>query len=97
MVNNTEERDEQNKYVSYQSETSFIDMIDHLKPSLRKAPDEIIIHAGTNDIINNVNYSSNIKKIVKLVPETASTQKMKFSIKAFFSKYEQVRSKLRIW
>ena len=29
-----------------------IDMIDHLKPSLRKAPDEGIIHAGTNDITN---------------------------------------------
>ena len=97
MVNSTEVRDEQHKSVSYQSETSFIDMIDHLKPSLRKAPDKIIIHAGPNDIINNVNYSSNVKKIVKLVPETATTQNMKFSIKDFFSKCEQVRSKLRIW
>ena len=29
-----------------------IDIIDHLKPSLRKAHDEGIIHSGTNDITN---------------------------------------------
>ena len=50
---------------------SSIDIINHLKPSLRKALDGIIIHAGTNDITNNVNYLSNVKKIVKLVRETS--------------------------
>ena len=40
---------------------STIDIINHLKLSLRKAPDEIIIHAGTNDIKNIVNYLSNVK------------------------------------
>ena len=35
---------------------SSIDIIDHLKPSIGKALDEIIIHAGTNNITNNVNY-----------------------------------------
>ena len=45
--------------------TSSTDIIAHLKPDLRKAPDEIIIHAGTNHIANNINYLSNVKRIVK--------------------------------
>ena len=47
---------------------SSVDLIDYLKPSLRKAPDEIIIHAGTNDITSNVNYLFNVKKDRKISP-----------------------------
>ena len=41
---------------------SSIDILDHIKPSLRKVPEQIIIHAGTNDISNNNNYLKNVKK-----------------------------------
>ena len=41
---------------------SSIDILDHIKPSLRKAPEQIIIHAGTNDISN---YLKNVKKNCK--------------------------------
>ena len=47
---------------------SSVDLIDYLKPSLRKAPDEIIIHAGTNDITSNANYLFNVKKDRKISP-----------------------------
>ena len=47
-----------------------IDILDHIKLSLRKAPEQIVIHGGTNDISNNTNYLKNVKKIVKLVKET---------------------------
>ena len=40
-----------------------LDILDHIKPSLRKAPEQIIIHAGTNDISNNTNYLKNVKKL----------------------------------
>ena len=30
-----------------------VNISDHIKPSLRKAPAQLIIHAGTNDISNN--------------------------------------------
>ena len=40
--------------------TSSIDILDHIKPSLRKTPEQIIIHAGTNDISNNTNYLKNV-------------------------------------
>ena len=51
---------------------SSIDILDHIKPSLRKAPEQIIIHVGTNDISNKTNYLKNVKKIVRLVKETCN-------------------------
>ena len=50
---------------------SSINILDHFKPSSRKAPEQIIIHAGTNDISNNTNYLKNVKKFVKLVKKPA--------------------------
>ena len=41
---------------------SSIDILDHIKPSLQKAPEQVIIHAGTNDIFNNTNDLKNVKK-----------------------------------
>ena len=57
---------------------SSINILDHIKPSLRKAPEQIIIHAGTNDISNSTNYLKNVKKIVKLVKETCKNIKLNF-------------------
>ena len=42
-------------------------------------PEQIIIHAGTNDISNNTNYLKNAKKNVKLVKETCKDTKLSFS------------------
>ena len=58
---------------------SSIDILDHIKPSLRKASEQIIIHAGTNDISNNTNYLKNVKKIVKVVKENWKDPKLSFS------------------
>ena len=41
---------------------SSTDILDHIKLSLRKAPEQIIILVGTNDISNNTNYLKNVKK-----------------------------------
>ena len=59
---------------------SSIDILDHIKPSFRKAPEQIIIHAGTNNISNNTNYLKNVKKIVKLVKENCKDTKLSFSL-----------------
>ena len=56
---------------------SSIDILDHIKPSLQKAPEQIIIHAGTNDISNNTNYLKNLKKLVK---ENCKDTKLSFSL-----------------
>ena len=52
---------------------SSTDILDHIKPSLRKKPDQIVIHAVTNDLTNNHNYLNNVKKIVKMFRETCKT------------------------
>jgi len=44
-----------------------VDLIDHIKPTLRKKPSKIILHVGTNDITNRIDTIPNLKKIIKLV------------------------------
>ena len=61
------------------SGASSTDILDHIRPSLRKEPDQIIIHAGTNDLTNDHNYLKNVKKIVKMVRETCKNTKLCFS------------------
>ena len=56
---------------------SSTDILDHIKPSLRKEPDQIVIHAGTN-LTNDHNYLS-MKKIVKMVRATYKNTKLCFS------------------
>ena len=35
---------------------SFINILDHIKHSFQKTPEQIIMHAGTNDISNDIVY-----------------------------------------
>ena len=46
------------------------DMIDFIKPYLRKKPDAIILHCGTNDLTKGVNTIESLEKIV----QTAKTE-----------------------
>ena len=41
------------------------DITDHLRPAMRKKPDAIIIHAGTNDLMNDVNTMKYIRSITE--------------------------------
>ena len=43
------------------------DIEDHIKPIIRKNPDAIIIHSGTNDVTNDKPTKKKIKKVVKLI------------------------------
>ena len=54
-------------------------MLDLIKPVIRKKPSEIIIHTGCNDLTNNINPLTNIKKIVKLVKDGSPDIKLTFS------------------
>ena len=54
------------------------DILDHIKPSLRKAPEQIILHARTNGSFNDNKYLKNVKKTVKLVKETCKDTKLRF-------------------
>ena len=43
------------------------DLLDHIKPTLRKNPKNIILHVGTNDLTNNIDTIQNFKEIIKLI------------------------------
>ena len=43
------------------------DICDFIKPEVRKKPDIIIVHAGTNDITNNTKSLENYKKITDTI------------------------------
>ena len=59
---------DENMKVKVQKYPGASSILNHVRPSLWKAPEEIIIHAGTNDISNNTNY------VKKLIPGLASPQ-----------------------
>ena len=61
------------------SGASSTDILDHIKPSLRKEPDQIVIRAGTNDLANDHYYLDDMKKIAKTVRETCKNTKLCFS------------------
>ena len=43
------------------------DIVDFIKPVIRKKPDAVIIHAGTNYLINGTNTMKQIRKITKTI------------------------------
>ena len=54
---------------------SSTDILNHIKPNLRKEPDQILIHAGTKNLTNDHNYLNTVKKIVKIFRETCKDTK----------------------
>ena len=51
------------------------DMIDYIKPSAKKTPDVIIMHAGTNDLTNDIDTVSNLGKIANYLKKTSPKTK----------------------
>lgn len=82
MVNGLEERgfckNHRVKIRKHPGATS-TDILDHLKPVLRRKPTKIVVHAGTNDITNNINYLKNVKLMLKIANEESPSTKIAFS------------------
>ena len=55
------------------------DICDHLKSEIRKKPDVVIIHAGTNDLTNNSKSLENYKRIADLVRFKLPNRKLAMS------------------
>ena len=49
------------------------DVIDFVKPSVRKKPDHMLIHVGTNDLTNKVDTIKQSKTIIKYIKENSPT------------------------
>ena len=55
------------------------DMIDHIKPVLRRQPDTIIVHCGTNDLTTNVNTIEQMEEILKVAKHESGNTKIVIS------------------
>ena len=53
------------------------DMLDYIKPVVRKKPDTLIFHTGTNDLTNGVNTMKKVRKLVKVVREIDESEEIK--------------------
>ena len=53
------------------------DLIDFIKPTIRKKPDDVIIHIGTNDLTNNSDTIKNLEQVIQYIshesPDTNTT------------------------
>ena len=52
------------------------DIVDFIKPVIRKKSDPVIIHAGTNDLTNDTNTMKQVCKIAKTIQEMEDSDKI---------------------
>ena len=78
-------------------------MIDYVKPELRHKPDIIILHSGTNDIINDVKTVEKMKKLVEEIEKNNGSTEIVISrlIKRFdrntIDDIERINEKIKRW
>ena len=95
-------RDHTVKIWPHQGATT-VDMIDYVKPELRHKPDIIILHSGTNDIINDVKTVEKMKKLVEEIEKNNGSTEIVISglIKRFdrnaIDDIERINEKLKRW
>ena len=57
-----------------------LDLIDYVKPSVRKNPELIVIHSGTNEMTSDINTLKKIKKLVHEIREIDKQENVKIAI-----------------
>ena len=55
-------------------------MLDYIKSLVRKKPDTIMIHTGTNDVTNVVKTVNNVKKVAQYIREDDGDQKIQIGL-----------------
>ena len=51
-------------------------VVDFIKPVIRKKPDAFIIHAGNNDLTNDINTMKQVRKITKIIQKMEDSGKI---------------------
>ena len=55
------------------------EIVEKLDNIIKDKPDDLVIHIGTNDLMNNVKLLNNVKKILKKVSANAPSTNLAFS------------------
>ena len=79
------------------------DLIDYLKSSMRKMPKALVIHTGTNDIQQEINSMTMVRKLVKVIKEIDSEKETEIIFSGliqredhdFHDQIEEINSKLK--
>lgn len=56
------------------------DLLDYIKPIARKQPDILIIHTGTNDLINGVTTKKEVRKLVRYIRDIDENEEITIGI-----------------
>ena len=62
------------------------DIIDYVKPSIRKKPDFSLVHSETNDLTNGINTMTEIRKVVATVEEMDNERKIKLGFSSIIDR-----------
>ena len=65
------------------------DLFDHIKPVIRKSPDIVVIHTGTNDLQNNCNIVKKAKKLVSAVKEVDKDNSIKIAFSSIINREDE--------
>ena len=65
------------------------DVLTKIDDVLNKKPASLIVHVGTNDLTNDINLLSNVKKIVNKTNKTSPNTVVTFSV-SFFEKTKRI-------
>ena len=79
------------------------DLIDYVKPAMRKKPKALVIHTGTNNIQQEINTIKMAKKLVKVIQEIDSKKEIEIIFSGliqredhdFRGQIEEINSKLK--
>ena len=65
------------------------DLNDHIKPAIRKNPDIVVIHTGTNDLQNNCNIVEKAKKLISAVKEVDKDNSVKIAFSSIINRGDE--------
>ena len=65
------------------------DLIDHIKPAIRKNSDIVVTHTGTNDLQNNCNTVKKAMKLVSAVKEVDKDNSIKIAFSSIINREDE--------
>ena len=64
-------------------------MLDYIKPIVRRKPDVLVIHTGTNDLTNGVNTMKEVRQLVKCVKELDKEEEVKIGFSSVINRSDR--------
>ena len=66
-----------------------LDMLDYIKPIVRRKPYVLVIHTGTNDLTNGVKTMNKVRQLVKCVKELDKEEEVKIGFSSVINRSDR--------